>query len=72
MPSYTYGQVSWGDTLCATRCGKPAEGLLDDLPLCLDCVSVHLERIGAIELAGRPIADMLGTLFIRDEDRGKR
>lgn len=69
MPSYTYGEVSWGWTLCATRCGKPADGLLDDLPLCFDCIVVHCERIGAIEIAGRQIADRLGALFIRDENR---
>lgn len=71
-PSYSYGEVSWGETLCATRCGKTADGLLDDLPLCMDCLTVHLERIGAVEIAGRAIADRLGPMWSRYEERGQR
>lgn len=72
LPSYSYGEVSWGWTLCATRCGATADGLLDDLPLCFNCLSVHMERLGAVSIAGRAIADRLGPMWSRDEERGAR
>lgn len=43
-PSWSHAAVSWGETLCAARCGRTAELLLDGQPYCADDAERLIER----------------------------
>lgn len=57
--SWLSSDVVWGDTLCSTKCGRLAIGLLDGEPACADCADLLVERA---QVAGsdRDLADQLG------------
>jgi len=50
---WDWSEVSWGDTLCAARCMRPAQLLLDGLPYCIPCADRSIERLAAISILPR-------------------
>lgn len=64
--------VVWGTTLCETRCGHPADGLLDGVPTCVLCAGVVVERWAVATTAPRHVLEHLPPIFGRDEERRRR
>jgi len=62
LRTWLYSDVAWGSTLCEARCGRPADGLLDGVPLCPDCAEQLMQRELAVEMLPA-LREQLGDLF---------
>ena len=41
-------EIEWGYALCAYKCMRPADVLLDGLPLCIPCADATVDRANAL------------------------
>ena len=50
LPDYGPPEHALSDVLCSMKCMRPADGWLDGVPLCVDCVGLVVDREAALDL----------------------